>query len=89
MAIIDLTEYFCADDGIVASNQPERLQRVFYVLTGLFGLVGLWTNTGKTVSMVSQPCHAPGRISEEAYKRRTTGLGPKLWEKHRRMVECP
>ena len=30
----DLAAYFYADDGLVASTQPERIQRAFDVLTG-------------------------------------------------------
>ena len=41
LTIIDLAEYFYENDGLKASTQPERLQRVFYILTGLFNRVGL------------------------------------------------
>ena len=41
MIIIDLASYFYAEDGLVLSAQPERLQRFFEILTGLFGRVGL------------------------------------------------
>ena len=58
--IIHLEAYFYADDGLVASTQPERLQRAFDVLTGLFNRVVLKKNTENTAVMVCQPCHAPG-----------------------------
>ena len=51
LLIQDLAEYFYANDGIIASTQPERLQRLFGILTGLFNRVGLKKNTQKTVSM--------------------------------------
>ena len=41
LTIIDLAAYFYANDGLVASTQPERLQRAFDVLTSLFNQVGL------------------------------------------------
>ena len=41
MTIIDLAYYFYADNVLVASTQPERLQRAFYVLTGPFNRVGV------------------------------------------------
>ena len=59
LTIIDLEAYFYADDGLVASTQSERLQRVFDVLTGLFKRVVLCTNMVNTVGMVCHPCHAP------------------------------
>ena len=66
MTIIDLEAYFYANYGLVASTQPERLHRTFDVVTSLFDRVGLWTNTAKIVSMIYQPCHKPGGMSEEA-----------------------
>ena len=52
LTIINLAPYFYVDDGLVASIKPERLQRAFDVLTGLFDRAGLWTNTAKTVGMI-------------------------------------
>ena len=60
LAIIDLTEYFYANDGLLELTQPERLQRMFDVITGLFDRVGLRKNTAKTVGIVCQPCHMLG-----------------------------
>ena len=45
MTIIDLVAYLYSDDGLVVSTQPERLQRAFDVLAGLFDWVGLRKNT--------------------------------------------
>ena len=64
---IDLTiryleSYFYANCGLIASPQPESLQRPIDVLAGLFDRVGIQTITQKTVSMAFQPCHTPGRI---------------------------
>ena len=86
---IDLMGYFYSDDGLVALTQPERLHRAFYFLTGLFGRFGLRKNTENTASMVCQPCHAPGVMLTESYKRRMTGIGPTFRKQHRRRVECP
>ena len=63
LIIIDLAAYFYADDSLLVSNQLERIQRAFDVLTGLFEQVGLQTNKAKTIGMVCQPCHVPGRMS--------------------------
>ena len=73
LTTIDLEAYLYSDNGLMASTQPERLQRAFDVLNGLFDQVILRTNTAKTVGMVCQLCHIPGGISEEAYARRATG----------------
>ena len=89
LTIIDLAAYFYADNGVVASSQPERLQRAFDVLTGLFDWVSLRTNKERTVVVVCQPCHAPGRMLKEAYKRRTTEIGPTFREHQWRTMECP
>ena len=39
--------------------------------------------------MACQPCHTPGSISVEAYKRHTTGTGKTFQERQRRRVNCP
>ena len=51
LQIRDLVWYLYADDGLVTLTQPERLQRAFDVLTGLFDWVSLRTNKRNTVSM--------------------------------------
>ena len=76
LTIINLMDYFYAEDGVVALTQQERLQRAFEFLTGIFNCVGLRTNTTRTVGMVCQSCHAPGGMPEEAYARSATGQGP-------------
>ena len=49
--IQDLVAHFYANDGIVTSKQPERLQWLFDVLTVLLDQVGLRTDTQSMVSM--------------------------------------
>ena len=89
LLIRDLVVYFYANDGLVASNQPERLQRALDILTGIFDWFGLRTNTRKTVSMACQPCHAPVRMSSKAYERRMTGTGSNFSERQRTRVDFP
>ena len=89
LSLRDLAAYFYANDGLIVSTQPERMQREFNVLTGLFDRVVLRTNMRKTVSMAHQPCHAPGRMSVETYGRLTTGTGLIFWERQRMRVQCP
>ena len=71
-----MAAYFYASNGLVASNQPEILQRAFDVLTGIFDQVRLRTNTQKTVIMSFQQCHTPVKMSVEAYEMRAMGKGP-------------
>ena len=70
-------------------NQTERLQRTFNVLTGLFDQVVLRNNKQKTVIMACKKCHAPERMSVEAYERRTMGTGPTYQEIKWSQVQCP
>ena len=89
LTIIDLVAYFYDNNVLVALTQPERLQRDFDVLTNLFDQFGLQKNTGKMVGTVCQTYHELGRMSEDAYKRLTTRIGPTFWEHQRRRVEFP
>ena len=86
LTTIDLETYFYANNSLVALTQPERLQREFDVLIGLFDRVVLLKNTAKMTGMVFQPCHTPGGMSEEAYARRVTGKGPIFQGRQRRRV---
>ena len=87
LKIIDLAAYFYTKYVILASNQTERLQRSFDVLTSLFDRVSLRKNTAKTFGMVCHICHAPGGILEEAYARRVTRRGTTFQERQRRWVD--
>ena len=68
MSIQDPMVHFYADDGTVASTQPERLQRVVDVLADLFDRIILCKNICKTVSMAFQPIHMPISMSVVAYE---------------------
>ena len=57
---------FYADDGMLASSDPQWLQWAFTQLVGLFYRVGLHTNSGKTVRMTCRPCSTTGNRLEEA-----------------------
>ena len=64
---------FYADDGLVQSRDPARLQASLDTLVSLFERVGLRTNVLKTKTMVC----IPGRIrtcqSQETYTERMEG----------------
>ena len=87
LTIIDPTAYLYANNSLVGSTQPERLQRALDVLTSLFERFGIRTNKTKTVGMVCQPCRMSGGMSDEGYARRTRGKGPTFQECQQRRVE--
>ena len=60
---------FYADYGVVALSDPRWLQDSLSTLVGLFDMVGLRTNVGKTFVMVCFLCQAAGNQSEVAYGR--------------------
>ena len=74
---------FYADDGMLASSDPQWIQWAFSQLVGLFDRVGLKTNSGKMVSMTCRPCNTTGNKSEDAYGRLMTGEGPAFRERKR------
>ena len=82
------TALFYADDGMIASSDPQCLQWVFTQLVGLFDRVGVNMNTRKTVRMTCSTCTAAGNWSEEAYGRLMTGEGLTFRERKRERVEC-
>ena len=53
-------DFFYADDGLLASTDPECLQGAFETLTGLLDRVGLRKNVGKAVGMVCRHFRAAG-----------------------------
>jgi hypothetical protein len=85
----DIAAMIYADDGLLASNQPDILQGGTDYLVDLFERVGLNANTSKTKSMTCEPQPEQGPISDHAYKRRMTGYGFSYKTRQRRKVTCP
>ena len=54
------SEFFYADDGMVASKDPGWIQLEFDTLTGIFDRVGLQTNVRNTVGVVCRSCWEAG-----------------------------
>ena len=78
---------FYADDGVVASRDPELLQRALGILSRLFERVGLGTNTKKTQTMICVPGKIRTRLSTASYHRKYGGFGTaRAWESRR--AEC-
>ena len=51
----EIAAHFYAENGLITSTKPERLQRALNVLTYLFDRVSLRKNIHKTVRMACQP----------------------------------
>ena len=51
LSIWDLALYLYADNGLITSTQPDRLQWAFDIISGLFDRVGLRTNMRNMVSI--------------------------------------
>ena len=62
---------FYADDGFLASRDPEWLQRTLTLLVQIFERVGLKTNAAKTKVMNFVPGHIRAQVSTDAYRKRT------------------
>ena len=88
VSVQDLAAYFYAYKGLVVLNIPERLQRLFNIITDLFGRIGLRNNLQKTVGIKCHPCHTSGSISVVLYKIQVTGIGPNYWDMQRLQVHC-
>ena len=74
------------DDGMFALLDPQWLQGGFSTLVGLFDMMGLKTNVGKTVGMFCRPFQAAGTQSKAACRRKMTGEGPLYWERQQGRV---
>ncbi|KAL7552528.1 hypothetical protein ACHAWF_016807 [Thalassiosira exigua] len=81
-----LMALFYADDGFIASRDPDMLQEASDVLVGLFDRVGLVCNTTKTKALTFVPGKIRTRLSVSSYQRRF-GLGTRAAWMSRR-VEC-
>ena len=84
-----LVEYLYADDGLLELMRETWLQSLFGVLMELFDRVGMCTNMGKMVSMMSQPCCAIGGQSLDAYGLSMVGEGLIYWDRLCQRVRCP
>jgi exonuclease III len=85
----EITAMLYANDGLLASNQPDILQGGTDYLVDLLQRVGLNANTSKTKSMTCEPRPEQGPISDHAYKRRMTGYGFSYKTRQRRKVTFP
>ena len=84
---------FYADDAVVASRDPDKLQDSFDELTALFDCVGLKTNAKKTEVMVMTPGRIRTKLSPEGYEARMRLDGEDVGLGGRgpvgRVVQCP
>ena len=89
VSVRELLVLFYADDGLIASRNPEWLEWALNELSRLFESVGLKTNLEKTKAMNCFPACIAGPISDQAYSRRLRGGGLSHGDRRRRRVECP
>ena len=61
---------FYADDGLLATRDPEHLQLAFDLLTALFDRIGRKTNTIKNKAMLFLPGRIRQGLLDEAYLAR-------------------
>ena len=77
---------FYANNGLIASRNPDLLQRSLNVLIGIFNRVGLWTNMKKTVTVTFLQGNIKTNLTEEGYCACMDMRFRKSQE--RRRVEC-
>ena len=71
----NISNFFYADDGLVALTDPVCLQGTFNTPDGLLDIVGLQKNVGNMVGMICHLFWSVGTHLDAAYKRRMTGEG--------------
>ena len=69
------TSIFYADDGLLAGNNPTKLQRSLNIIEKGFNSLGLKANARKTEFLIAKSNSGRGRLSTNAYQRRVTGEG--------------
>ena len=84
--IADCTFY--ADDGRIGSLDPTWVQRSLNTFVDLFKRLGLHMNAAKTKSMVTKGFVGTIKQSDEAYLRRTQGVGLTHREREVEVVTC-
>ena len=93
LQVRQLMAAFYADDAVVASRDPDKLQDSFDELTALFDRVGLKTNAKKTEVMVMTPGRIRAKLSPEGYEARMRLDGEDVGLGGRgpvgRRVQCP
>ena len=69
-----LMAIFYADDALLSSRDPRKLQDALDIIVGLFERVGLRTNTTKTKVMICVPGKIKTRLSQSVYNNSQEGL---------------
>ena len=77
-----------ADDGLLGSQDPERIHGALTIIIRLFWQIGLASNISKTKTMTCHMRVIRSEMSEEALGRRITGKGATYRECLRRKMPC-
>ena len=84
----DVMSQFYADDGLLISEDPVRLQQMLDLYTDGFARVGLKMNAEKTKAMTMAGGKVIGNLSEQAIRRRVEGVGLSYRERGTQKVIC-
>ena len=68
-----ISAFFYTNDRLLVLNQPECLQWEFYILVGIFELLGLNMNVKNMGIMVFQLFHVTSKHLDAAYMQQVTG----------------
>jgi Reverse transcriptase (RNA-dependent DNA polymerase) len=79
---------FYADDGLLISEDPPKVQQALDIFTDGFSRIGLKMNVVKTEVMVVKGEKVQNMISTEAYQRKTTGKGGTHRERSQEKNQC-
>jgi len=84
----DIWSQFYADDGLLISEDPVRLQHMLDLYTDGFARVGLKMNAEKTKAMTMAGGKLYGNQSTQALRRRVEGVGLSYRERSLQKVIC-
>ena len=87
--ISQLNIIFYADDGKLAGPIPQHLQQSLNIISDLFKRLGLLMNASKSFAMICKGRTITHTLSDDAYARMTTGIGPDYRTRQRKRIFCP
>ena len=79
---------FYDNNGRMMGRNHIWVQGTLMTLVWIFDQVGIYTNLGKTKSMVCTPGFIWGEMGKEAYNQQAMGEGATLKEQNRTRVSC-
>jgi hypothetical protein len=86
---LEILALFYADDGLLTSQEAQKVQLSTDFLVEMFCKVNLEANIKKLKTMVCLPNSVQGHISGPAYDRRILCEGETYKARKRRRIQCP